>query len=374
MLEDAAAKGTIVVSSPSFEYGAPQADSTGSRYVSLIWINTTVKNAPFDQLELLNLKIVEYGLSNVKSTSAIPEYAPTFIDAEQQAQAYGLNMFSGYPDPYYNYGEHEDVSLLDIKNEVVANLADESHKIAYDNAKVRVQGTVAGFSNHIIYVEDFCFYYNEEGQPIYKSTGEINENEEVIVGETGEYAGLNIFAGMGSIPSKFTTVGNYIQVCGLALDSDFGFQITDGKFKTIPYDENDAQLLIPAKDNTEIHALKTFEFTPTTLSAAIQNKDYTALNCRFTLTEPMTITRSFDADSGAIYLYDGNGTGVYVNFVYKPYPKDTSVSWNKGAQFEGHQFLISGVLAIHKTSKGERIQLCYPGKTTDIVWVDVPAA
>ena len=63
ILERANKKGTIVVSSPTSVYEAPSADSTGSRYVSLVWINESVKNAPFDQLKLLNLMIVENSYS-----------------------------------------------------------------------------------------------------------------------------------------------------------------------------------------------------------------------------------------------------------------------------------------------------------------------
>ena len=38
-LKNAAANGTIVLSSPSQTYAEPQVDSTGSRYLGLVWIN-----------------------------------------------------------------------------------------------------------------------------------------------------------------------------------------------------------------------------------------------------------------------------------------------------------------------------------------------
>ena len=61
-LRNAAANGTIVVSSPFSTaedggkgvYDKPKTDSTGSRYLSLVWINETVKNAPVESLVLLN--------------------------------------------------------------------------------------------------------------------------------------------------------------------------------------------------------------------------------------------------------------------------------------------------------------------------------
>ena len=123
-LVEASEKGTIVVSSAQDDYGLPNADSTGSRYVSLIWVNPTEKNAPFDRLMLLNLMVVEYGYSWVKSVNSMPDFAPIFYAAENQAKAYKLKLHSGEKDPYYNYGDYEDVSLLDIKQEVVAYLKD----------------------------------------------------------------------------------------------------------------------------------------------------------------------------------------------------------------------------------------------------------
>ena len=400
-LEKAAARGTIVVSTAQSGYGTPKADSTGSRYVSLIWINETVKDAPFNQLALLNLEIVEYGYSWVKAVSDMPDYAPVFYEAEAQAKDYKLKLFSGEPDPYFNYGDYQDVSLLDIKKEVVACLGDSKRENAFNNAKVRVQGTVAGYANNIIYIEDFCFYYrqktNAQGQPLYydngeevtystdaegnpldpvteaynKKTGVANPDHVVLEGETGEYAGLNIFKGMSSIPSKFYTLGNYIQVCGLALDSQFGFQVTDGSFKTLAYDDNDAKVLILAEDNVDEHALKTFRYTAEELSEVCKANNYESLNCRVQITTEAEVTGGFDADSGAIYLYlDAYKWSVYLKFTYKPYPDDTAVSWTSYTKFVGRKFIFSGVLAIHQTQAGKNLLYMYPGNSGDIVLQD----
>ena len=400
-LEQAAARGTIVVSTAQDDYGTPKADSTGSRYVSLIWIHETVKNAPFDQLTLLNLQIVEYGYSWVKAVGDMPQYAPVFYAAEAQAKDYKLKLFSGEDDPWFNYGDYQDVSLLDIKKEVVACLADDTRKNAYDNANVRVQGTVAGEANNIIYIEDFCFYYrqktNDKGEPLYfdngeevtyttdeagnplepvkeaynKTTGEANPDRVVLEGQTGEYAGLNIFRGMSTIPSKFTTIGNYIQVCGVTLDSQFGFQLTGARFKTLAYDDNDAKVLILAKDNTDEHALKTFEYTADELSDICKANNYESLNCRVQITTKAKVTGGFNADSGAVYLYlDAYKWSVYLKFVYKPYPDDTAVSWTTFEQFVDHEFIFSGVLAIHQTQAGKNLLYMYPGTSADIVLQD----
>ncbi len=373
ILENANKNGTIVVSSPSSEYGAPSADSTGSRYVSLIWVNESVKNAPISSLKLLNLMIVQDGYSWVKNVSDIPEYSDTFYEAETQAKEHKLNLFSDEQDPTYNYGGYQTVSLLDIKREVVACLNDPTHENAYDNAKVTVQGTVAGFSNHILYIQDFCSYVDDAGNPLYyNDDGSVAYQDKIDAGILGEYAGINIFVGMSSIPSKFTKVGNYIQVSALALNSDFGFQLTSGTFPSVSYSETDAQLLIKADKNTEEHKLYTFEYTSDGLNAALKSKDYSALNCSVKVTDPVKVTGGYDSDSATV-LYtsstDKTAWSVYFAFAYQPDPNDTALKWTSYEKFVDQSFLFSGVLGLHSSAKtGNDKFNIYPSKSSDIVW------
>ena len=365
ILTEANANGTIVVSSAQSTYAAPNPDSTGSRYVSLIWVSLDTKNAPYDELMLLNLMIVEYGYSWVKNVSDMPDYVSTFYAAETQATNYKLNLFSGEDDPDYNYGDYEDVSLLDLKNEVVATLEDSTHVNLYDNEKVRVQGTVAGYANNIIYLQDFCFYYDEEGNPVDKD-GNPNEDEVVEVGVTGEYAGINIFAGMSAISSNYTTVGNYIQVAGLGAQTEsYGFQITSASFKTIPVDENDAQLLIEAADNTDYHALHVFEYTAAELDEVIASNNYESLNCAVKVTDAVSITSGYDGSSGT-YLYSSHRWSVYYTFTYKPYGSGTSTSWTSYEDLAGNDYYFSGVLGLHYATSGSIYMYLYPRENSDI--------
>ena len=373
ILEKANKNGTIVVSSPQSVYAAPSPDSTGSRYVSLIWVNETVKNAPLASLKLLNLMIVQDGYSWVKNVSDIPEYVDTFYAAENQAKERGLNLFGTDPDPMFNYGGYRNVSLLEIKNETVASLKDSNHKNAFDNEKVTVQGAVAGFSNHILYIQDYCSYVNDSGEPLYfNDKGESIYQDKIDAGIMGEYAGINIFTGMSAIPSKFTKVGAYIQVSALALESDFGFQLTDAKFPTISYDESDAQVLIKAENNTGEHALKTFEYTASELNALITNQNFEAFNCSVKVTDPVTVTGGYNSDSATI-LYtsnDKNAFSVYFTFQYQPDPDDQIMKWTSYEKFVGHSFLFSGVFGIHTNAKGTSKFNLYPSKSADMVWQD----
>lgn len=371
ILENANKNGTIVVSSPQKVYGAPSPDSTGSRYVSLIWINETVKNAPKEQLKLLNLMIVQDGYSWVKNVSDFPEYTDTFYAAESQAKNLGLHLFGTEKDPYYNYGDYQNVSLLDLKNEMVATLKDSSHENAYDNAKVTVQGTVAGYSNHILYIQDYCSYVDDSGEPLYyNDKGESIYEDKIKAGILGEYAGINIFVGMSAIPSKYTTINTYIQVSALALESQYGFQLTDATFPTISYDENDAQVLIKAKDNTDEHALHTFEYTSTQLNQLIADQNFESLNCSVKLTDAVEVTGGYDSD-GSVVLYTGDDSSsfsVYLGFSYQPDPDDSVLKWTSYEKFVGNSFFFSGVFGLHTSSTGTRHFNIYPSKSSDVVY------
>ena len=357
ILNKANKNGTIVVSSAQTTYGLPQPDSTGSRYLSLIWVNTEKKNAPLDELYLLNLMIVQEGLSWVKNLSEMPSYVNTFLAAETQAKEYKLNLHSGQPAPLFNYGDYEDASLLDIKKEVVAQLKDPTHKNAYDNKKVRVQGTVAGFANHIIYIQDFYPELDEDGNE------KTDEHGNVI----GEYAGINIFCGMGAVLSKYTTPNTYIQVCGLALDGDYGFQITDVTLPSISYDENDGKVIIPAKANTEEHALHTFSYTAEEFNAVVGAKNYESLYCSVEITTPVKV-ESANKTSSAMYLYfEDCDFDAYYTFNYQP---EKGITWGTAELMEGKSFKISGVLATHTTTSGKLRMQIYPRNSADLVYVE----
>ena len=134
-LESAAKNGTIVVSTPGLGYKVPQKDSTGSRYLSLVWIHETKKNAKFDELILLNLWIVQVGYSNVNQLDKAPYLEETFFKVEAQAKTFKLNIFSGKPDPDFNYGDYKTVSILELKRELVIGLEDPTHKNEFDKQK-----------------------------------------------------------------------------------------------------------------------------------------------------------------------------------------------------------------------------------------------
>lgn len=356
-LENADENGTIVISVPSTEYTLPSHDSTGSRYLALIWINETVKNCDKSELVLLNLMLVQEGYSEVKNANEMPSFEDTFRAAWTQAQNEKLNLFSGEDDPLFNYGDYEDTSLLDMKieveNQIAAAEKGESYTNKYDGANVRVVGTVAGFANHILYLQNF--YSKENGARV----------------DEGEYAGICIYTGMSSIPSKYTKINTYIQVCGVASDSEnFGFQISGASFPSFSASENDAKVLISPDDNTD--EFKLYEFNKSLDEINISNLD--ALYSNVNIEEKVVITGGYESDSKvALYFEDENGKDfgltIYMTFIYKPDETNPSLQWTNVEDFVGKTFTLSGILAPRKLSSGKYTVQILPRSSADFVLV-----
>ena len=360
-LKAAEKSGTIVVSSPQKEYGKPSPDSTGSRYVSLVWINETKKNASLDELYLLNLWIVQEGLSLKKNVSDIPEYESAFDGAQAQAQVYSLNMWSNERDPYFNYGDegYADVSLLDIKREVEKSIKEASYKNPFDNKLVRFTGVVSTYKDGTLYVQEF--YPIDDDHP----------NE-------GEWAGINIFCGMSEISSKFTQPNTYLQVYGLCKDSEtFGFQITDtqGKWKAYGATDEDCKVLLKASENIEEHSLYTFHYTVDQLNKVVEDVNCESLFCAVSVSGTLTCSKAFVSDSRDITVYFSEAKfNVYIPFAYHGDQTDAStqvIRWDTEDHFKGKKFRIdSGTYAWHRTTSGKVNFQIIPTSELTFVWVN----
>ena len=338
-LKAADANGTIVITSVSVnQYQAPEHDSTGERYVSLIWINTEKEHAPSSELTLLNLWIVQEGWSDVKNVNDLPEYQDIFYAANQQARTYKLNLFSGQDDPLFNYGGYEEAGIPEISKEIIASMKDENHVNLFDGQKVRIQGTVAGWSNNILYLTT----YDEE---------------------TGESYGVNFFTGMGGISSRYTKPNTYVEAFGLCQDDEnFGFQLTDGNFNPYSTADEAAQVIYSATENTE-YPLHVNAFDPSELGAA----NYDVLNCAVSLTEEVVVSRCYiNNNTYTLYLQDTAGNeldfDIYIPMIYRLNPDDPTSRVTDPSVMEGKKFnLTHGVYTFHKTTSGKinwQITIC----------------
>ncbi|MBR0294961.1 MAG: thermonuclease family protein [Bacilli bacterium] len=359
-LQNAAENGTIVVSTARDGYGTPIPDSTGERYVSLIWINETEQNASYDSLILLNLYIVQEGFSWVKNVEDIPEYKSVFYAAESQAKAFKLNLFSGEDDPTFPKGDFEVVTILDLKRETIKTLEDPTYHSDYDFKKVCITGTVAGYSNGTMYLEDF---YDEE------SGGNVPGGYEC--------ASINVFCGMSSVPSKYTAINTYLCIFATAVHSEeFGFQITgaEGHFPSVTSlrEDDDAIILLKAAENIDDHQLRYLEYTPQELTTVTNELTFECLNCAVRVTEPVTVSRFYiSTDNKEITLSFKNCSfQAYITFNYAGDPDRPQYYWKTEEDFLNKQFLLQGVYTYYTGTSGKTSYQIVFNSVSDLVWVN----
>lgn len=349
-LAKAMENGTVVVSSPFSTdengnagiYKAPETDSTGGRYLSLVWINETKKNCEPEELVLLNLWIVQVGLSWAKNTKEVPAYADIFSKASNQAEKAKLCIHSEKDDPDFNYGGYITCSLLEIKRELEIYLEDPTYVNKFAGMRVRFTGVVAGFCDRNLYVQEF--YPDDPDDP----------------DGPGEWAGINVFVGMTVISEQYTKVGTYLEVVGTAVNSEtFGFQITDTQGKwpaSLNGDDEQCRILIPAEQNDGIHKINIFDYSkPSDLNSKIKNKDFEALFCRTSITQELLCTKFYLNDAGdeMTLTFKDCDFRVYVPFTYKGNPEDPGDVWMSEEKVIGKTFKVSGVFAYHVAKSGK---------------------
>lgn len=371
---NAAQNGTIVLSSPYNDYHSPEPDSTGERYVTLVWINETKKNAPKEELILLNLWLVQEGLSTAKNVLDFPEMANVFLAAENQAKAYALGI--NVEDPNFNDGEYrEDISLLYLKREIEKSLEDENYvpmvqdvndstkMVPLDGQRIKFTGTVAGFSNHILYVVQ---YFTEDEGAIYPE---------------GEYAGINIFVGMSPIPSKYTEINTFLEISGTCVDGNFGFQISDvqGHFpSSVSFNDYDTKILLTPEENVDEDMLNPYVLTSDELDAYVNSttlEKYKILNTAVEITDPLTVEDVYIAANDEITLYfEDTDFNAYITFMYRGDPTNTSWIWTKEEDWIGKRIQLSGVYVFHDSVSGRRSWQINPCDASQVIWVDAPSA
>ena len=364
-LKKAAADGTIVVSSAQNDYGAPNPDSTGERYVSLVWINETKKNAAFNELYLLNLEIVQEGLSWVKNVQDMPQYADTFYAAERQAQTYKLNLHSGEDDKTFNYGGYEDTSLLDLKVATENYIKDKDYQSEFDNAKVRIRGTVSGFSNGTLYIQS---YFTEE------ESADVRGEQNAVKG--GEYAAINIFCGMSTVPTKYKTFNTYIEICCIAQHSEnFGFQLTgaEGHFPIVESEakEDDCKIILKADENVDDQQITYLPYTAAALSQVASSGGSECLFCAVELTDTVECSKFYISDNGKeiTLSFKNCAFKAYLTSQYAGDPAKPYTYWNTEADFVGKKFTMKGVYAYHQAQSGNISYQFVFNTPKDLVWV-----
>ncbi|MBO8414198.1 MAG: thermonuclease family protein [Firmicutes bacterium] len=355
-LKEADKNGTIVIVSMNYDhYGTPSQDSNG-RDLVLVYYNETVEHASKDQLKLLNLEIVEQGLSWAKNTSNIKALESVFYDAETQAREYKLNMFSGVPEEGWvpatedNYG---DVSLLDLKNEVAKQIEDRSYSNKYDNVRMRVNGTVVGYVDNTLYINAYI----------------PNDPDDATKG--GQYAGINIFTGMSKIPTKYTKMNTYLQIMAIGNDSEnFGFQLTDADFPIASIDSLDSQVIYTPEENADTdQTMHVFTYTKDQLNEVATTRNLESLYGRIEVTDTLEVDRVYQSQDESAYTvyFKDSDFNLYVPFNYRP---EGDTYWKTEEQWLNKKLKIKGVYAYHYTTSGNLTFQVIPNDSSDIIVVE----
>lgn len=363
-LKNAAANGTIVLSSPSQTYAEPQVDSTGSRYLGLVWINETVKNADYKDLVLLNLWVVQEGYSATKSVDKVPEYAEVFFDADRQAQAYELHIWGDEIDPNYNYGDYEPVSIIAIKDEERWSKA-KGYENPYYDANVHIEATVTGYSDHIIYVQEYYDYdWMVEYLDKMLDEGKIEQDEyyeRLETSKDGVYAGIGLFTGMSfSNDKRYTTPNTRIEVNG-SVGYQFGLQIQGISCPNIySGGTNEVHILHTAEEVLSDDSFETFRVHNFNVDATDLKKDDEYLFMKVEVNDTLVVTGGKDDKEDAavrldVETEDGKKLEFSINitFIFFPDPVNSPRKrWTSYEHFMGKRLKVQGIYYFFNYSSG----------------------
>ena len=363
-LKNAAANGTIVLSSPSQTYAEPQVDSTGSRYLGLVWINETVKNADYKDLVLLNLWVVQEGYSATKSVDKVPEYAEVFFDADRQAQAYELHIWGDEIDPNYNYGDYEPVSIIAIKDEERWSKA-KGYENPYYDANVHIEATVTGYSDHIIYVQEYYDYdWMVEYLDKMLDEGKIEQDEyheRLETSKDGVYAGIGLFTGMSfSNDKRYTTPNTRIEVNG-SVGYQFGLQIQGISCPNIySGGTNEVHILHSAEEVLSDDSFETFRVHNFNVDATDLKKDDEYLFMKVEVNDTLVVTGGKDDKEDAavrldVETEDGKKLEFSINitFIFFPDPvNNPRKRWTSYEHFMGKRLKVQGIYYFFNYSSG----------------------
>jgi endonuclease YncB( thermonuclease family) len=216
---------TIVVSSNFTDYSSgAKADSTGTRYLSYVWVSEK-ENCPYNELELVNLMLVQNGYSATKAaTDSI--YSDTFYKTDAQAQSEKLVIWSGKDDPDYIYATGTTTTIQDIVlgrfyddetgDYVTYDWTDSAHnKVAFD-----------------------CYVAMNHGDNAYVYA-DLPDPEDST--KTVRY-GLYVFTGYRGI-APLTHIGWKLNIVGNCTSFNGNLQITNVSYNQLYHQDDDITVL-----------------------------------------------------------------------------------------------------------------------------------
>ena len=281
---------TLVLSSILTYYShAAIADSTGSRFLSYVWISDTA-NAAYADLRLLNLMIVMEGFSTTKSaTDSI--YYQAFYDADQQAQCQDQHIWGSKPDPSFIYSDAVGSNLYEINEGLKYNnetgVYDQYDWTDATHNKVSFACTVSMTVDGNAYVYD----------------------DATVDGEAVRF-GLYIFAGYRNI-SPLTHVGWKLVVVGWITSFNGNLQATGVSYSAL-YPTSDDIVIVDRTDVAYVASVKTIAELVGPDSARIADPRYNVVSTVNGLHGVTGYGTYADSDEGAftIKCYDAAGNSI----------------------------------------------------------------
>ena len=322
----------IVLASESQAIAPALADSTGTRHLSFVWA-AYVASPTLNDFKLINLWLVQESYSGAKGISS-SRYAQPFYDADMQAQAGGLRIWSDDPDPDFYYGE---AFLTDLKQ------VNESPDDWIDK-KVYLEGIVAKTISTDAYI-----------------------NLDIEDEETSEIQryGLFIFSGYKSY-APLLTIGNYIGLTGTITEFNGNLQMTSVSYSPYYPSEDDIKLIstghtitplvITAAEGNDpkyINVVVTVNNLHGTGGYKEDDSNAMTINCMDNLGGTLNLRIS---DGVHVYDREGSGFDRILDPMY--------------FQVEGETFNVTGALLHFESMSGNvsyQVNLC---KNADLVFND----
>ncbi len=197
----------------------PAIDSTGGRYLVYVWV-TTVENPTLDDFINVNLAICQEGYSKAKGVSS-KEYADAFIDADAQAKAFKLHLWSDELDPDFNY---DDPVKIDLRM-IVEGFDSKGEKYNWVGSKVTFEAYVAGCGpdQGAAYVCNDITWTDTSGT------------------HTQRY-GMYIFT-QYIVYAPLQTIGNYLEISGTVSEYNGTLQVVDVSYSAYYPDDYDIKII-----------------------------------------------------------------------------------------------------------------------------------
>lgn len=240
----------IVISSNYNEYHVPDMDGNG-RYLVYVWV-TTEENPTLDDFKMVNLMLVEAGLSPAQGVSD-SIYSDYFYDADFKAQCEGNYIWSGEVDPENPDDETYSTTIQELvenKRTIVDEETGEEELVDFDWTPEATD------TETTVYQVSFECYvaasYFDGGDNAYV----YMDYPDYETGEMRRY-GLYIFGGYSSyLPLRHP--GWHLRVIGTITEFGGNLQITNFKYNDL-YELPGATVILEKNDA---------EYVPVTVTAA----------------------------------------------------------------------------------------------------------